>query len=79
MRFPRILGAAESSLITWEAPCHAAARTRSANSPRTNGDTSAGSAGPREPGGISLFQLESGRALADRLGVPYDSFGASVS
>ena len=31
-----------------------------------------------EPGGISPYQLASGQAMAARLGVPYDSFGASV-
>jgi hypothetical protein len=37
----------------------------------------AGSIGPWEPGGISEFQLRSGRALADREDRPYDSYGAS--
>jgi hypothetical protein len=35
-----------------------------------------GSVGPWEAGGISPFQVEAGRALADRLGRPYDSYGA---
>jgi len=39
----------------------------------------AGSVGPWEPGGISPFQLEAGTALADRLGRPYESYGALVS
>jgi hypothetical protein len=37
-----------------------------------------GSVGPWEPGGISPFQLEAGRALAARLGREYEAFGASV-
>ena len=36
-----------------------------------------GSVGPWEPGGISPFQWEAGRALAGRLGRTYDAFGAS--
>jgi hypothetical protein len=38
----------------------------------------AGSVGPREQGGISPFQLESGRRLAEKLHVPYESFGATT-
>ena len=38
----------------------------------------AGSVGPWEPGGISPFQLNAGRKMADALGVPYDAHGASV-
>jgi hypothetical protein len=38
-----------------------------------------GSVGPWEPGGISPFQWEAGRALAARMGLPYDSFGATVT
>ncbi|HXW39425.1 MAG TPA: hypothetical protein VEJ44_07000 [Acidimicrobiales bacterium] len=36
----------------------------------------AGSVGPWERGGISPFQLRTGRGLADRLGRAYDSYGA---
>jgi len=36
-----------------------------------------GSVGPWEPGGISPFQWEAGRALAQARGRPYDAFGAS--
>jgi hypothetical protein len=32
-----------------------------------------------EPGGISPFQYENGRAVADREGWGYDSFGAVPS
>lgn len=39
----------------------------------------AGSVGPWDPGGISAFQVSSGRVLADKLGVPYESFGAQVA
>ncbi len=38
-----------------------------------------GSVGPWEPGGLSQFQWEAGRASAQRLGRPYDAFGASVA
>lgn len=38
----------------------------------------AGSTSPWAPGGISEAQLAMGRALAERLGVPYDGFGATV-
>jgi hypothetical protein len=38
----------------------------------------AGSVGPWQPGGISPYQLGAGQALAARLGVPYDAFGAAV-
>jgi hypothetical protein len=39
----------------------------------------AGSVGPWERGGISPFQLTSGRAAAERESRPYDSFGADVA
>ena len=38
----------------------------------------AGSVGPWEPGGISEAQLAMGQAFAEKLGVPYDGFGASL-
>ena len=38
----------------------------------------AGSAGPREPGGISPFQLEAGAKMAEAAGVAYNSYGASA-
>ncbi|HLI75292.1 MAG TPA: hypothetical protein VKU86_15570 [Acidimicrobiales bacterium] len=40
---------------------------------------SAGSVGPWQPGGISPFQLNSGRAMAARLGRRYDAHGATPS
>ncbi len=45
---------------------------------KASGALEHGSVGPWEPGGISEFQWEAGRALASRLGRPYDSYGASV-
>lgn len=39
----------------------------------------AGSVGPWEPGGISPFQVKAGRSLAEKLGIPYRSFGARVA
>jgi hypothetical protein len=39
----------------------------------------AGSVGPKEPGGISPFQLNSGKHMAELLGVPYQSYGAALS
>jgi hypothetical protein len=38
----------------------------------------AGSVGPWEPGGISPFQANAGRAQAQAEGRPYDAFGAAV-
>jgi hypothetical protein len=39
----------------------------------------AGSVGPKDPGGISPFQLNSGKHMAEVLGVPYQSYGAALS
>jgi hypothetical protein len=36
----------------------------------------AGSAGPWQPGGISAFQVDAGRQLAEQAGQPYEAFGA---
>jgi hypothetical protein len=52
-------------------------RARFCVQPKSASANAAGSVGPREPHGISPFQLESGRRLAERLGVPYDSYGAA--
>ncbi len=38
----------------------------------------AGSVGPWEKGGISPFQMNAGRQLAESCGLPYDAHGASV-
>jgi len=45
--------------------------------PKSDGARAAGSVTPWEPGGMSEAQVEMGRALAERLGVPYESFGAT--
>lgn len=47
--------------------------------PKSPAAVAAGSVGPWEPGGISPFQLSSGRAMAEEAGEPYDSFGATAS
>jgi hypothetical protein len=44
--------------------------------PKSEAAVAAGSVGPWEPGGISPFQLEAGRAMAARHGIPYDAHGA---
>jgi hypothetical protein len=55
------------------------ARARFRLVPKDPAATSAGSIGPWEPGGISEFQLRSGRALAEQEDRPYDAYGASVT
>ena len=45
--------------------------------PQSHRAVEQGSVGPWEPGGISPFQWEAGRALAGSRGRRYDSFGAS--
>ncbi len=44
--------------------------------PKSDAAISAGSVGPWEPGGISAFQLQAGKRLADAEGREYDSYGA---
>jgi hypothetical protein len=46
--------------------------------PKADGAVAAGSVGPWEPGGISPFQMNAGRALAAARGLPYDAHGACV-
>ncbi|MEM7143190.1 MAG: hypothetical protein AAF548_19365 [Actinomycetota bacterium] len=46
--------------------------------PKAESAVAAGSVGPWEAGGISPFQDEAGRELAEAEGREYDSFGASV-
>jgi hypothetical protein len=46
--------------------------------PKSDGVLPAGSAGPFKPGGISEFQLDAGRRMADSVGRAYDSLGASL-
>ena len=55
-----------------------AARERFHLVPKSAEARAAGTVGPWEQGGISPFQMESGRALAARRGVPYDAHGAAA-
>ena len=54
-------------------------RARFSLRPKSPAAVRAGSAGPWEAGGISPFQLASGRAAAERDDRPYDSYGAAVA
>ncbi len=47
--------------------------------PKSPEALAAESVGPWQPGGISPFQMNSGKEMATREGVPYDAHGASVS
>ena len=51
-------------------------RTRLHVVPKSDRAVEAGSVGPWDPGGISEFQVEQGRAFAARSGVAYDAHGA---
>jgi hypothetical protein len=51
-------------------------RTEFSIEPKSNAAIAAGSVGPWDPGGISPFQLQAGRRLADAEGRDYDSHGA---
>src|SRR5262249_47865449 len=53
-------------------------RARFCVQPKSPTAIAAGSTGPCEPGGISPFQLEAGRRLAEQLGVSYESHGATT-
>jgi hypothetical protein len=55
------------------------ARARFDVVPKAMRAVTAGSTGPWAPGGISEFQLRSGRELAAREDRLYDSFGATTS
>jgi hypothetical protein len=46
--------------------------------PKSAGAIASGAVGPRDPGGISPFQLQAGKDLAVARGVAYDSYGARV-
>jgi hypothetical protein len=46
--------------------------------PKSAAAQAAGSVGPWEPGGISPFQVNAGRTLAERAGRAYESYGAAV-
>jgi hypothetical protein len=52
-------------------------RERFGLTPKSDVARAAGAVGPCEPGGISPFQERSGRALAERDGRPYESYGAT--
>jgi hypothetical protein len=52
------------------------ARARFQIPPKSDAAVAAGSVGPFEPGGISEFQVSSGRMMAEAEGRPYESFGA---
>jgi len=54
-------------------------RARFGLTPKSDAAVAAGSVGPWEPGGISRFQVGSGRAAADAEGLPYDAHGATVA
>jgi len=54
------------------------ARARFSLRPKSDAAVAAGSVGPFAPGGISEFQVASGRALAAADRRPYDSYGATV-
>jgi hypothetical protein len=53
-------------------------RARFCVQPKSATAIAAGSTGPCEPGGISPFQLEAGRRLAERLGISYEAYGATA-
>ena len=53
-------------------------RARFRVAPRAEDVRATGSVGPWELGGISEYQLHQGQAMAERRGVPYDSFGAAL-
>jgi hypothetical protein len=54
-------------------------RDRFSVAPKSDDAIAAGSVGPCEPGGISPFQLDAGRALAAQLGRRYDAYGATAA
>ena len=47
--------------------------------PKSEPSCRAGSVGPSSPGGITEFQLGLGMSMAERLGVEYNSFGATLA
>ena len=59
-------------------PC-ATLRDRFGVLPKSAEARDAGSVGPWEPGGISPFQMESGRKRAEDLGHPYEAHGATAA
>jgi len=53
-------------------------RARFSVTPKSGDAIAAGSVGPWEPGGISPFQLDAGRAHAEHDGRAYEAYGAST-
>ena len=53
-------------------------RDRFGFTPKSGAAVAAGSVGPWEPGGISPFQLDAGRASAEAAGRTYNPYGASA-
>ena len=47
--------------------------------PKSEPSCRAGSVGPSSPGGITEFQLGLGMSMAERLGIEYNSFGATLA
>ena len=54
------------------------ARNRFCVPPKSPAAIAAGSVGPREPGGISPYQLNAGRQRARDRGEPYHAYGTSL-
>ena len=54
-------------------------RARFRLQPKSRDAIVAGSTGPREPGGISPYQLAAGARFAEAADIPYNSYGASAS
>ncbi|HEX6311991.1 MAG TPA: hypothetical protein VF152_10225 [Acidimicrobiia bacterium] len=53
------------------------AQARFGVDPKSEDALAAGAVGPCDPGGLSPFQERAGRALAEREGRPYESYGAA--
>jgi hypothetical protein len=54
-------------------------RTRFCVPEKSKDAVDAGSVGPKDLGGISPFQLNAGRQMAEELGIPYESYGARLA
>jgi hypothetical protein len=79
-RGARCIGSNDFMATDWFEVAHHSVnevRQRFGVGPKSQAAVDAGSVGPWEPGGISLFQIHAGHDAADRLGQVYDSFGAS--
>lgn len=69
-------------LMDWFAVAHQSCeelRARFGLVPKSQAAIDAGSVGPWERGGISPFQMNAGRALAEAQNRPYDAHGASLA